>query len=62
METIQSVGLADSHVEPEIWLSQAANLLNLYVHGYCPKDVAKGLLQKIAVNWPNMLDDVSQPE
>jgi hypothetical protein len=32
--------------------------LNLYLHGYCPKDVAEGLLQKIAVNWPNMLDDI----
>jgi hypothetical protein len=56
---IQSIGLANPHTEPEIWLSQAANLLNLYLHGFCPKDVAKSLIEKIAINWPNMLDEIN---
>jgi hypothetical protein len=46
-------------VEPEIWLSQTANILNLYLHGYQPKDVALELMAKIAANWPNMLDDIT---
>jgi hypothetical protein len=36
------------------WLGQAAYLLNLYLNGYYPKDVARNLIEKIKYNWPHM--------
>ena len=59
MENPATWNRATQTVEPEIWLSQTANLLNLYLNDYCPKDVARDLLQKIAENWPNMLDEIA---
>lgn len=43
-----------------LWLAQTANLLNLYQHGYCPKDVARDLLAKIEHNWPGLLDEIPE--
>jgi hypothetical protein len=40
------------------WLGQTAYLLNLYLNGYCPKDVARNLLEKIKANWPQMFYEV----
>ena len=42
------------------WLGQTAYLLNLYLNGLCPKDVARGLIEKIKYNWPHML--ITVPE
>ena len=45
---------------PRIWLAQTANVLNLYFHGYVPKDVAGPLLAKIEANWPGTIDPIQE--
>ena len=46
---------------PRMWLAQTANVLNLYFHGYVPKDVAGPLLEKIKQDWPGLLDPIQEP-